>query len=147
MSCGNCNCGNPYAKSCVRVYNDITQPFTAAGTQITLEGTPVVNSGVSIELNPGSIEIEKSGLYRLSADVTINPTAAGTVVVQLYRNGVALPCAIAQNVVSSGNLCTLHVETDQQVQTCCVNHPVYTLRVSGVAGNVTHICVGALKLA
>lgn len=143
MSCSK----NIYAKSCVRAYNNAAQPFTAALTPLNLLGTPVVDSGCSLTLNPASIQINKSGLYHLSADVTYTATEAGTAVVQLYKDGIALPCAINQNTVAADSTYTVHIETDICVNTCCVNHPAITLDISGVTGTVNHICAGACKLA
>lgn len=141
------SCNNNYAKSCIRVYNNTTQTVTATSTPLILEGTPVVESGCSLTLNASSITINKSGLYHLSADVTITPTAAGTSVIQLYKDGIALPCAIAQDTAEDGNTFTAHVETDICVNACCVNRPIITLVVSGVDGTINHTCVGALRLA
>ncbi len=138
---------NQYAKSCIRVYNNASQAFTAALTPLNIEGTPVVESGCSLHLNTANIRVNKSGLYHLSADVTYTATAAGTVVVQLYKDGVALPCAISQQTVTANGVYTAHVETDLCLNTCCVNHPLITLGISGVAGTVSHTCVGAVKLA
>lgn len=145
MSC-NCN-KNPYAKSAVRVFNTAAQPFTADTTTLTIEGTPVVDTGCSLCLNPASITVDKSGLYHLSADVTFTPTAAGVAIVQLYRDGVALPCAISQLTVAAGTIYTTHIETDLCINTCCVNRPSISLRIGGVAGTVNRTCVGAVKLA
>lgn len=138
---------NQYAKSCIRVYNNTPQAFTAAVNPVNIEGTPVVNSGCSLTLNTASIRVNKSGLYHLSADVTYTPTAAGVAVIQLYRDGVALPCAIAQRTVAAGSVYTDHVETDLCLNTCCVNRPLITLNVGGVTGTVNHTCAGVVKLA
>lgn len=138
---------NQYAKSCVRVYNNSDQAFTAALTPLNLEGTPVVNNGCSLTLNTDNIRVNRSGLYHLSADVTYTPTAAGVAIIQLYKDGMALPCAIAQQTVTAGTVYTDHIETDLCLNTCCVNRPLITLNISGVAGTVNHICAGAVKLA
>lgn len=138
---------NQYAKSCIRVYNNTPQVVTATAQTLNLEGTPVVKSGCSLCLNTAGITVHKSGLYHFSADVTITPTAAGTSVIQLYKDGVALPCAIAQDVSETGNTFTIHIETDLCINTCCANRPVISLVASGVAGTVNRLCVGALKLA
>lgn len=140
-------CNNQYAKSCIRVYNANPQTVTATATTLVLEGTPVVESGCSLCLNPSSITIKKSGLYHLAADISFTPTAAGTFIVQLYKDGVALPCTIVQDTAETGNVFAAHVETDICVNACCVNNPEITLVVSGVAGTITRTCVGALKLA
>lgn len=138
---------NQYAKSCVRAYNNTAQAFTADLTPLNLEGTPVVNSGCSLTLNTASIRVNKSGLYHLSADVTYTPTTAGVAVIQLYKDGVALPCAISRHTVTAGSVYTDHIETDLCLTTCCVNRPLITLDISGVSGTVSHTCVGAVKLA
>lgn len=138
---------NQYAKSCIRVYNNAAQAFTDDLTLLNIEGTPVVESGCSLRLNTANVRINKSGLYHLSADITYTPTAAGVVIAQLYKDGVALPCAISQQTVVAGNVYTTHIETDLEVITCCVNRPLITLNISGVAGTVNHTCVGVIKLA
>lgn len=142
-----CSCNNQYAKSAVRAYNNAVQPFTAANTQLTISGTPVVNSGCSLTLNPTNINVNKSGLYHFAADVTYTPTAAGVVTIQLYQNGVALPCAISQQTVAAGSTYTNHIETELCLRSCCVNNPTITLVIGGTTGNVTHTCVGGFKLA
>lgn len=141
-----CNTRSPYAKSCIRVYNDTPQVVTADATPLILEGVPVVYSGCSLTLNTGSVTVEKSGLYHLSADVTITPSAAGTLIVQLNKDGVVLPCAVTRDIVST-NPITVHVETDLIINTCCINQPVITVVTRGVAGTVNHVCAGVLKLA
>lgn len=138
---------NQYAKSCIRVYNNASQTFVEDSSVLTLEGTPVVCSGCSLELNSESIRVNKSGLYHVAADVTYTPSAEGTAVVQLYKDGFELPCAIHEESVAAGTTYTAHVETDLCLNVCCVNRPALTLRVGGVVGTVSHLCVGAVKLA
>lgn len=142
-----CNNRNPHSKSCVRAYNNASQPFTPALTTLNITGTPVVETGCSLDLNPANIRVNNSGLYHLSADVTFTPSANGVAVIQFYQNGVALPCAISTHTVTAGNTYTDHIETDLVLSTCCVNRPIITLAISGVAGTVSHTCVGALKNA
>jgi hypothetical protein len=141
------NAKNPYAKSSVRVYNANPQVVTDAATTLTLEGTPVVDTGCSLTLNAGGISVNKSGLYHLSADVTFTPAAAGTATIQLYKDGVPLPCALSQTTAVAATTFTTHIETDLCINTCCVNSPVITLVISGVAGTVNRLCAGVLKLA
>lgn len=143
-----CNGRNPYAKSIVRVYNDAPQAFLADPvTTLALEGTPVADCGCSLRLNAASIQAVKSGLYHFSADVTFTATTAGDAVVQLYKDGVALPCAISTQTVVAGSVYTAHVETDLVINTCCISCPAISLRIGGVEGTVNHVCAGALKLA
>lgn len=144
MSCNK----SPYAKSCVRTYNNAPQLFVAdPATTLTLQGDVVVDSGCSLKLNSANVQILKSGLYHISADVTYTPDAAGEAIVQLYKDGVALPCAISTETVAAATIYTTHVETDLLVSVCCVNQPSISVRIGGVAGTVDHICAGVLKLA
>lgn len=145
MSCSNLK--NAHMKSCARVYNNTPQTVTADLTSLILEGSPVVDSGCSICINTGSFSIRNSGLYHLSADVTIVPNASGVFTVQLYKDGIALPCALSRVNVATDSQMTVHVETDLYIHTCCVNTPVITLNTSGVAGSISHVCAGVLKLA
>lgn len=138
---------NPYAKSCVRTYTNIPQTVTDALTTITIEGTPVVESGTSLNLNPSSISVNTSGLYHFSVDVTFTPSAGGDFVVQLYKDGIALPCAISTETVTADTTVTTHVETDLVLSSCCAVQPSITLVTSGVAGDIIHTCVGGLRLA
>lgn len=143
-----CNAKSPYAKSCVRIYNNAEQTFVSdPATIIALQGDVVVDSGCSLKLGASNVQILKSGLYHISADVTYTPTAAGEAAVQLYRDGIALPCAISTETVVVGNTYTTHIETDLMMSVCCVNQPSITVRIGGVAGTVNHICAGVLKLA
>lgn len=143
-----CQTRNPYAKSCVRYSNAATQALAAATpTTLILAGTPAVDSGCSLCVRGSGIIVNKPGLYHFSADVTVNPTAAGTVVVQLFKDGVAVPSAVGRDTAETGNIFTIHIETDLEVGACCVNKPTFTVVVSGVAGNVINVSAGALKLA
>lgn len=138
---------SPYAKSCVRSYTDAPQTITASPTTITIEGTPVVQSGVSLSLNPNSITVNTSGLYHFSSDITFSPTADGTFVVGLYKDGVALPCAVSQETVTTDSIITTHIETDLVLSSCCAVQPSITVVASGVEGTIIHTCTGGVRLA
>lgn len=140
-------CNNQYAKSCIRVVNSTDQAFTATPSPLLLEGTPVVESGCSLCLNASSIQVNKSGLYHISADVIVTPTAAGLLTFQAYNNGIAIPSALSQETVAAGSAYTIHIETDLAINTCCVSRPVITFELSGVAGNVNNLSAGVVKLA
>lgn len=141
------SCKNRYSKSCVRATNASVQTVTAALTPLNILGTPVVDTGCSMDLSTSGITVNNSGLYHFAADVVFTPTADGTLTVQLYKDGVALPCAIAQDTAETGNTTTLHVETDLCLGACCANKPVITVTTSGVAGTVPRVCFGGLRLA
>lgn len=141
------SCKNRYAKSCIRAYNPVAQTVPATATVLQLAGTAAVDSGCSLTLNPSSIRVNNSGLYRFSADVTVNPTAADIISVQLYKDGVPIPSALVRDSGEIGNITAMHVETDLCIQACCASNPEITLVISGAAASVTFVSIGALKLA
>ena len=146
-----CYTNNPYAKSCVRTYNNTSQPTTVTGVILAL-GNTVVDSGVSIGIGTSGFTIKGSGLYHLAADVTYLAPAAtsevvSTVEVLLTKDGVVLPCADSKASMRSSGYTTIHVETDLVIPTCRMSQPVIAVQVLGAVGTITHVCAGVTKLA
>ena len=144
---GNNNCRNRYYKSAQTAYNDAAQTYAAAGTQINVEGNLVTNTGCSIDAQTGGFDINDTGLYRISYDVTHTPGAAGVAIVQLYNGASALPCAISQETVAADSVYTTHIETVLYLAACCAMRPVISARISGVAGTINHVCASVVRLA
>lgn len=153
MSCGStnsCKC----EKSCARNYNLVAQPFAAnATTPIIVNGNQVVLTGKAIQVLNNGYQIVKSGLYRLAADIVVVGTAAGTVTLQMYLDGVALPCTIRRQTIAASGAVSIHSETDLDLDSICrcnnsVNHRITFAVVtdSAAAGSITSTCTGALKL-
>jgi hypothetical protein len=141
------NCNRKYQKSALRTYNASTQTVTASTTPLALLGSQCTDTGCAISASGTNITINKSGLYYLSADVTFTPTAAGTEIIQMYKDGVVLPCAIAQATTVADGTITAHIETVLVIASCCAVQPVFTIQASGVAGTVNWIGTTAVKLA
>lgn len=135
-------------KSAVRTYNNSAQAVSAVATQLTLNGTAITRTGCSITPDGNILRINNGGLYFLAADVTITPTEAGTVTVQMYINGVAMPDAIAQEVVAANGTTTLHVETSRLLAACpCATKPTIAVWISGAAGSVSWVGATAIREA
>lgn len=151
MSCGNFGHKTCHDKSCQRYYNNIAQALAAGQTiPLAIAGARVVDSGISIETEPLNYNTLKTGLYHFSGDVIINVATAGDVELQLYMDGVPLPCTYRRVTVPSGYR-EIHTETDLALDGCCcdVTHS-FTFRLTSVdtaVGTVTQFCSGALKLA
>ncbi len=143
----NNNCRNRYYKSAQTAYNNTAQAYAAAGTQINIEGNLATNTGCSIDTQTGGFNINDTGLYRISYDVTHTPSAAGVAIVQLYNGAGALPCAISQETVAADSVYTTHVETVLYLAACCAIRPAISARISGVAGTVNHVCASVVRLA
>ena len=150
MSCGTSK-KNPRYKSCVRYYNNSTQALTAGSLlQLQLAGSRVVDTGVSIEVQPSSYTIVTRGLYHISIDVEINTATAGDVYIVAYMDGVELPCTRKQKTVETDHD-TLHTETDIEIDSCCCSvakNITFAIKSVGVAvADVVHVCSGIIKEA
>lgn len=161
------SCNTIYQKSCIRCYDNENQDLNTVATPVSIDGVTVVDSGCSIQLQNQGFQIVKSGLYHISADVTVtagstssasatsssattisSASSSNLVTVQLYKSNQALPCAIAKATVSGTD--TIHVETDLYLVACCAQQPVITVNVNGataVTNAITHVCAGCTKLA
>lgn len=146
MSCIN-KFANVVNKSAQAAYNNVPQTFTAAGGTVTILGTQICDTGCSIETIANGFEIEHEGVYRFSYDVVFSATGAGTAEIQLYNNNVPLPCSYSMFVAAAGGIYPMHIETMIPVRACYGNRPIITCQVSGAAGDVTHVCASAVKIA
>lgn len=140
-------CDKNHQKSAQVAYSTAAQPYVATGTPLAILGTQETDCGCSVKTQPGGMQICTSGLYAIEADVTSTPTAAGTQIVQLYRDGVAIPSAVSAITAVAASTVTQHVETVLHVGVCCAGCPVFTARISGVAGTANFVKMAAVRLA
>ena len=151
MSCGSCRHKTCHDKSCQRYYNNNIQNLPVnTDLQLIIEGTKVVDTGISIETENQNYTTLKTGLYHITGDVTLESLAAGDVVFQVYMDGVALPCTKRSRTVTIGYN-PIHTETDLYLDGCCcdVMH-TFTFRLqsdAAVSGSVIEFCSGITKLA
>lgn len=150
MACGS-KCGkNCKTKSCQRYYNTTPQPFAAGQTlQLQIAGAKVVDTGISIETQPLSYTTLKTGLYHLVADVVADVTTLGAATLQVYMDGVPLPCTL-RNLRFPVGYNEIHTETDLCLTGCCcdVEHNfTFILNSVDAVGEVVQFCSGVLKLA
>lgn len=150
MSCSSRRNKNCNRVSCQRYYNREPQALAAGATlQLTIAGTRVVDSGISIDTQPQAFETLKTGLYHLAADVVIEAEAAGTVTLQYYMDGVALPCTLRTFTLAATGDREIHTETDLELTGCCcdVSH-TFTLVMTSPdagAGTVNMVCAAITK--
>lgn len=124
----NCNCNNRYRKSALEICSNtaVTVDPTVTGgvpAPFTLTAT---DTGCSIEGQTGGARILSSGLYAISFDTVVTSAAAGTVTVQLYRDGVPLPCALSRITLAAAGTGNMSFSTVLDFSTCCNVKPVLT---------------------
>lgn len=143
MSC------NRYRKSTLNAYTQSNQAVAANGL------IPFANfkrTGESIRFNGGtSVNIDKPGLYQVIFNgIVSETTTAGNVILQLHRNGIAVPGAIAEAQSGSAtDIENLAFATIIEVSPscCCVdNDSVLTVVNTGVGATLANANITVVKL-
>lgn len=139
-----------YDKSCQRYFNNQTQTFAIGDTlQLQIAGSKVVDSGIAIDTDPMNYTILKTGLYNISADVSVATTAVGIATLTAYLDGVPLPCT-RRNITLVNGTTEIHTETDLEFKHCCPNISksiTFVLEDPTVAGSVVQVCTRIIKEA
>ena len=126
------------SRSLIQTSNQSTQ--AVADNSIISLGNVLRRFGCNLRLSGNAIECSGEGYYTIDVDTTVAPTAAGTVTVALYNNGVQVPGAIAQGSVSTaGNPVTLCINTTIRQGCCCDGGDSLTVMLLAGTGNVTNI--------
>ena len=102
---------------------------------------------------PGTVQFNKSGVYMVDVSASIAPTAAGTVSIQLAKNGVlelgsfSVASAAAASTVSLGFTSLVQVSKNNNPCDCTTNPTTIQLINTGQAGTfpivrmvVTKVC-------
>lgn len=143
MACSN----NRYRKSSAVAINSASQAFVAAGTALQ-PGSAVSVTGCSLSVANSGIQVNSDGLYQIEAAVTFTPSAAGVAIVQIYKDGVLLPCTTRQLTVAADSVYTISTCAPAIcAASCAMVRPVFTTQISGVAGTVNYTCMSGVKLA
>lgn len=131
------------SRALIQTINPSTQAVTASS--IISLGSVLRRFGCNCRLNGNAIEVEGEGYYTIDCDVTMAPTAAGTVAIALYANGAPIPGATATGSVSTaGNPVTLPISTTIR-KNCCGGATSITCVLTTGAGNVTNINTRVVK--
>lgn len=132
------------SKSVIYVANTGAQNVLAGGT-INLGGI-IRRFGCTLDLNGDSITINEVGYYDVNVSVTAEPTAAGTLTVTLFNNGIAVPGAtVSSTVAAADDPVGLSFESVVRVF-CGANAGALTLVLTDTAANVTNAAVVVTKL-
>lgn len=132
------------SRSLIQTTNQTTQ--AVAVNSIVSLGSVQRRFGCNLRLSGNAIECEGQGYYVVDAVVSVAPTAAGGVTVALYKNGTAIPGAIAYaTVATAGDYVTLPIETTIRQGCCCDSADSLTVVLLAGAGNVANVSVRVEK--
>ena len=128
--------------SLVYAANNVSQAFVAAGTVINF-GTPVRRYGCNCSVSGGNLVTHGSGYYYIDTNISFTAGGQGTATVQLYKDGVAIPGAIATLTTASATAYSVSIPAVVRDKCCCDS--TITAVISGVNGNVTSVAIVGAK--
>lgn len=108
-------------------------------------GSIIRRYGCDANLNGNAVNITNAGYYDVDASVTVAPTAAGTVTVTLFRDGVAVPGATASAAAAAGAPVTLAFPALVR-QACCASGSALTLVLTGAAATVDNVALRVQRI-
>ena len=129
------------SKSVLYAANTSTQAFAATGTVINF-GSIVRRYGDNLALSGGNVVARGCGYYDIDTNITFNG-AAGTVVVQIYKDGVPIPGATTSTTIAAN--VNAQVSIPAIIREVCCNESTITVVISGVAGNVINAAIDVEK--
>lgn len=133
------------SRSLIQVTNQSMQ--NVALNSIISLGSVLRRFGCNIRLSGNGIEVIGEGYYTISGTVTVAPTAAGTVSVAVYNNGMQIPGAIASGTAAAaGDPVTLPLETTIRQGCCCDSADNITLVLLEGAGEVSNVSLRIEKV-
>lgn len=128
------------------IYAAMQTPTAVAVNGIIPLGTIVRRYGCNCNLNGNGIAINGQGYYDVDVSVEAVPDAAGTVTVQLLKDGVAVPGATAAATVAAvANTVTLAFPATVRLG-CCSTGSVLTLLLTGAASTVNNVAARVEKI-
>lgn len=128
------------------IYTAMQTPTAVAVNGIIPLGTIVRRYGCNCNLNGNGIAINGQGYYDVDVSVEAVPDAAGTVTVQLLKDGVAVPGATAAATVAAvANTVTLAFPATVRLG-CCSTGSVLTLLLTGAASTVSNVALRVQRI-
>ena len=146
-----CNCGR---KSAAQKYNFSEQALTTIPAPLSMGSTAGLPTGPSIVDRGNNLGVRNAGLSRLAAQLIVAVSAAGTLNVQAYYNGVpvassrkSLPVAVGSQEISLNDLIYLPVPDACGCNGVTVPLDIYAWTADSGAANVSSIAVNLLREA
>lgn len=129
------------SKSAIYTVNSNVTAVAAGG--VIPVGSIVRRFGCNIDVSGQGIITKGNGYYKTNATVSFEGTAAGTATIQLYKDGVAVPGALATRTTADGTVYDVTLIAITRNMDC--NASVLTVVVSGVAVDVNNLAITVEK--
>lgn len=129
-------------KSALYMANTSTQTVVVGG-QINF-GSIIRRFGQNISGSGSVINLNGMGYYDVDTNINILATAAGTVTITLYKDGVAIPGATASVIVASGEEVQVSIPCLVREKCCCESS--ITAIVSGIGTDIANASIVVSKI-
>ena len=130
------------SKSVLYAANSNAQTTSETGSIINF-GSIVRRYGCGLKLSGGNVIIEDSGYYDIDTNFTVTPSSAGTLIIQLFQDGNAIPGA---KVTLSATVNTVAVSIPAIVREKCCCESTITAMIIGVPTTVNNASILVEKL-
>lgn len=127
------------------LYAALQTPTAVAVDGVIPLGSLIRRYGCDISLNGNAVNLSGAGYYDVDASITANLTAAGTVTVTLYKDGLAVPGATASETGTASGTVNLNIPALVR-QACCASGSALTLVLSGAAATVTNVALRVQRI-
>lgn len=108
-------------------------------------GNIVRKFGCNISLLNGSVITQGRGYYDIDTNISFTATGVGNAVLTLYKDGVAIPGAVAQLTVASGSTYAVSIPAMvREINDC--RESVITAVLSGVSANILNAAIVVEKV-
>lgn len=146
-----CNCGK---KSAIQKYSFAAQALTTTPAPLNMGTNAGLPTGNAIVDRGSSIGIARTGLYRLTTQMVVAVTTAGTLNAQSYYNGVpiastlkSLPADVGSVEISLDNLLYLVVPDGCSCNNVTLPLDIYAWTTNSGEAGVSSVTVNLLKEA
>lgn len=131
------------ARAFIYVVNRNAQAVAADG--VVNPGNIVRRYGCAFGVNNDAVTVEGEGYYSIDAAVTVAVEAAGDITATLYKDGEAIPGAVATVTAAQiGDLVTLPIVAGIR-KTCCDSSVSFITCALSAAGTVQNYALRAEK--
>lgn len=116
-----------------------SQPQILAIGGIINFGNIVRRYGCNLDLSNGNVVTKGVGYYSFDANLTFEAGATGDAIITFYKDGVAIPGAIATLTVATGDTYQITVPFMTRVNCCCDS--IITAVITGVTATIENAAI------
>lgn len=131
------------AKSLIYMANTNSQSITAGGT--VNFGSIVRRYGCQCQSTGTTPQVNGTGYYNVNSNISFTASAAGTAVITLLSNGVAIPGATASLTVAADTEYACSIPAVIKEVCACESVSSITMTISGVDTTVTNASIEVSK--